>query len=202
MFLDRRLTRDDGRGLGQGVLDNRQTINNFELLFEARPKGIPRENFLTGYPTLLAHHLSIELLYPMHLFHHLTSQPVISQLNLFVENSIFPSDYHLVNLRILNDQYEDRILIPSNRLALIVRRFAYDCDQSYDRFFHFEQVFISLFSKTNSSWFFFSLTCSQHSNISFVVLKFNQSNKHLSPSDISNEIFHRHLNSLFLSRNL
>ena len=86
MFLDRRLTRDDGRGLGQGVLDNRQTINNFELLFEARPKGIPRENSLTGYPTLLAHHLSIELLYPMHLFHHLTSQPVISQLNLFVEN--------------------------------------------------------------------------------------------------------------------
>jgi alpha-mannosidase II len=36
VFLDRRLTRDDGRGLGQGVMDNRQVISTFKLLFEPR----------------------------------------------------------------------------------------------------------------------------------------------------------------------
>ncbi len=36
VFLDRRLTRDDGRGLGQGVMDNREIISTFELLFEPR----------------------------------------------------------------------------------------------------------------------------------------------------------------------
>lgn len=136
VFLDRRLTRDDGRGLGQGVLDNRETINTFKLLFELRDNIHPREHSLTGYPTLLAHHLSIELLYPVHLFHHLTSHPWIPSLNFFVKSSMLPGDYHLVNLRTLNDHTENQILIPSNRLAFILRRFASDCDPSV----HFEAV--------------------------------------------------------------
>ncbi len=36
VFLDRRLTLDDGRGLGQGVMDNLEIISTFELLFESR----------------------------------------------------------------------------------------------------------------------------------------------------------------------
>ncbi|CAF4462339.1 unnamed protein product, partial [Adineta steineri] len=36
VFLDRRLTRDDGRGLGEGVMDNRETISTFRILFEPR----------------------------------------------------------------------------------------------------------------------------------------------------------------------
>jgi len=36
VFLDRRLTLDDGRGLGQGVMDNREIISTFKLLFESR----------------------------------------------------------------------------------------------------------------------------------------------------------------------
>lgn len=128
VFLDRRLTRDDGRGLGQGVLDNRETISTFKVLFELRQ---PR-NSQPSYPTRLAHHLSIELLYPVHLFHQLPSHPWISSLNFFVKSSILPSDYHLVNLRTLNDHTQEEILIPSNRLAVILRRFASDCDSSID----------------------------------------------------------------------
>lgn len=36
IFLDRRLTQDDGRGLGQGVMDNREILSTFKLLFERR----------------------------------------------------------------------------------------------------------------------------------------------------------------------
>jgi hypothetical protein len=36
VFLDRRLTRDDNRGVAQGVTDNREIISTFKLLFEPR----------------------------------------------------------------------------------------------------------------------------------------------------------------------
>jgi alpha-mannosidase II len=36
VFLDRRLMRDDNRGLGQGVTDNREIFSSFKLLIEPR----------------------------------------------------------------------------------------------------------------------------------------------------------------------
>jgi alpha-mannosidase II len=36
IFLDRRLTRDDNRGLSQGVTDNREIFSSFKLLIEPR----------------------------------------------------------------------------------------------------------------------------------------------------------------------
>lgn len=36
LFIDRRLRRDDGRGLGQGVMDNRPIESSFQILFETR----------------------------------------------------------------------------------------------------------------------------------------------------------------------
>ena len=73
-----------------------------------------------------------------------------NELNLFLKSNLFPSDYHLVNLRTLNNNQNDMIYAPSKTLALILRRFAYDCDENYDRLFHFQQVsFVYQFNKEN-----------------------------------------------------
>lgn len=69
---------------------------------------------------------------------------MFSQINLFLTKDIFPGDYHLVNLRTLStnnsDNEQDN---PSNNVALILQRFAYDCEKNYEKFFHFEQVRIN-----------------------------------------------------------
>ncbi|XP_031491829.1 alpha-mannosidase 2-like [Nymphaea colorata] len=70
IMLDRRLTQDDGRGLGQGVLDNRPMNVIFHLLIEK--KVSVSVNDLAGpaplNPSLLSHRVSGHLNYPMHIF--------------------------------------------------------------------------------------------------------------------------------------
>jgi hypothetical protein len=111
----------------------------FFFCFSSFPQIADRTS-LTGYPTLLAHHHSIELLYPMHIFQSTLTKIPHNELNLFSKINLFPSDYHLVNLRTLNENRDDSKYSPSKNIALILRRFAYDCDENYDNSFHFEQV--------------------------------------------------------------
>jgi hypothetical protein len=76
----------------------------------------------------------------MHVFQSTLTKIPHNELNLFSKINLFPSDYHLVNLRTLNENHDDSKYSPSKNLALILRRFAYDCDENYDNEFHFEQV--------------------------------------------------------------
>ena len=64
VMLDRRLLWDDGRGLGEGVLDNRPTPSRFYLMLERKETAIkeslPDENIdphkrMVSHPTMQAH---------------------------------------------------------------------------------------------------------------------------------------------------
>ena len=133
-FLDRRLRRDDSRGLGQGVTDNRRIESTFQIFIESRSTGNHHhQTSLEGYPTLFAHHRSIEHLYPLHIFHSLTMNSSVHLLNLFHRSRFLPEDYHLVNLRMLKRQ----------QVALILRRFAYDCQDNEE--YHLQQVIHRLY---------------------------------------------------------
>lgn len=76
----------------------------------------------------------------MHVFQSTLTKVLHKELNLFAKTNLFPSDYHLVNLRTLNENRDDLKYSASKNVALILRRFAYDCDENYDALFHFEQV--------------------------------------------------------------
>lgn len=76
----------------------------------------------------------------MHIFQSNSAKVLHNEWTFFSKNNLFPGDYHLVNLRTLNDKQDDGKHHPSKNMALILRRFAYDCENNYDNSFHFEQV--------------------------------------------------------------
>ena len=82
----------------------------------------------------------------MHIFQSFSTKIPYNELNLFSKVNLFPSDYHLINLRTLNENRDDLKSSPSKNIALILRRFAYDCEENYDSSFHFEQVRKSIHS--------------------------------------------------------
>lgn len=85
----------------------------------------------------------------MHIF---ISNIPVNSLDLFLKPSVLPSDYHLINLRTLSDNQNS----PSKNFAFILRRFAYDCNDNYDKLLSFEQVRILVFIYLRKIiWFFF-----------------------------------------------
>lgn len=76
----------------------------------------------------------------MHIFQSTSTKVSHNEWTFFSKNNLFPGDYHLINLRTLNDKQADGKHHPSKNMALILRRFAYDCENNYDNSFHFEQV--------------------------------------------------------------
>lgn len=63
---DRRLTQDDNRGLGQGVLDNQPVLNIFRLLLENTESCTRTQtDHPSGFMTVKAHTEVQTLLHPM-----------------------------------------------------------------------------------------------------------------------------------------
>ena len=69
-MLNRRLVRDDGRGLGQGVMDNRPMNVVFHILVESNISTTLSSvsNPFPLSPSLLSHRVGAHLNYPLHAF--------------------------------------------------------------------------------------------------------------------------------------
>ncbi|KAJ7393930.1 hypothetical protein OS493_003599 [Desmophyllum pertusum] len=126
-FLQDKSTRDDNRGLGQGVTDNKVTAANFRLVVERfksphEPDGIP-----LAYPSLLSHRLLHHLNHPLFTF--VTPVESADSVNLLSNfNSLqsdLPNDIFMVTLRSVADKQRPR---PSGEALLVLHRLGYDCN--------------------------------------------------------------------------
>eukprot|EP00252_Welwitschia_mirabilis_P009727 TRINITY_DN2252_c0_g1_i1.p1 TRINITY_DN2252_c0_g1~~TRINITY_DN2252_c0_g1_i1.p1 ORF type:complete len:525 (+),score=82.78 TRINITY_DN2252_c0_g1_i1:173-1576(+) len=128
IMLDRRLVRDDGRGLGQGVMDNRPVNVVFHFLVE---KNV---SFLTELPSpapsLLSHRLSAQLNYPLHAF--LGKPQEVSVLGKPLKSfsplsAPFPCDLHVVNFKIPRpEMFFESSASKDPRFVLILQRRGWD----------------------------------------------------------------------------
>ncbi|XP_061825941.1 alpha-mannosidase 2x isoform X2 [Nerophis lumbriciformis] len=126
VILDRRLMQDDNRGLGQGVKDNKRTVNRFRLLLERRSTGNKMtDSATTSFPSVLSHMTNSILNHNVLALPVLPKRRGIPPLQTFAPlKSSLPCDFHLLNLRSIQSQDPNA---PSPYAALILHRLGFDC---------------------------------------------------------------------------
>lgn len=127
VMLDRRLINDDNKGLGEGVVDNTRIVCEFWLLPEYFKKiQQSSDATLLSRPSLLAHHLSNSLNYPVSMFSlaHPDDYQRIGSLKLLRE--CFPCDVHVVNLRV-QPRFKFAEMFSKNAF-LVLHRQSYSCE--------------------------------------------------------------------------
>ncbi|KAJ4972798.1 hypothetical protein NE237_005972 [Protea cynaroides] len=138
IMLDRRLVRDDGRGLGQGLMDNRPVNILFHILKESNISSAadPVSSHLFN-PSLLSHCVGAHLNYPMHAFVSKKSQVASVQLpprSFSPLLASLPHDLHIVTLKVPQPLKYSQQLHGASRFVLIIRRqqwdSAYYCQKS------------------------------------------------------------------------
>lgn len=140
VVLDRRLAQDDNRGLAQGVLDNKATPNTFRLFVERR-----RSSSGSSFPSLSAHHASLELIHPLFTFPQRSNlpssgdsglQPLINVTSSqfrsvsFLRPEALPCDFHVLNIRTMRATPSDDADFtprPGHRTALLLHRLGMEC---------------------------------------------------------------------------
>ncbi|XP_041853892.1 alpha-mannosidase 2x [Melanotaenia boesemani] len=127
VIMDRRLMQDDNRGLGQGLKDNKRTANRFRLLLERRSSNNKMmDSATTSFPSIVSHMTNAILNHEVLALPVLPKRRGIPPLQTFSPlKSIFPCDFHLLNLRSIQTLQDP--LSPSPYTALILHRLALDC---------------------------------------------------------------------------
>ncbi|VDO27798.1 unnamed protein product [Haemonchus placei] len=130
VILDRRLNQDDGRGLYQGVMDNRRTLSRFRLLVEPL---VPSDNINTaqervGYHSMVGLAQNMELHYPIV---RMISTGKIAEMVSGITSNL-PCDVHMTLLLIRTlagptDYNGNGLASPKNEAALILHRSLTDC---------------------------------------------------------------------------
>lgn len=131
IMLDRRLVRDDGRGLGQGVMDNRPLNIVFHILMESNISSIPTSvsNHLPLSPSLLSHLVGARLNYPLHAFiakkpQELSIQPPPRSFSPLA--APLPCDLHIVNFKVPRPLKYSQEPPEDSRFVLTLQRLHWD----------------------------------------------------------------------------
>ncbi|XP_059645198.1 alpha-mannosidase 2 [Cornus florida] len=131
IMLDRRLLNDDGRGLGQGVLDNRPMNVVFHILVESNISSTlnPDSNPLPLSPSLLSHCVGAHLNYPLHAFiakkpQEISVQPPSASFSPL--SASLPCDLHVVSFKVPRPLKFSQQAIEDLRFVLILQRRHWD----------------------------------------------------------------------------
>ena len=131
IMLDRRLVRDDDRGLGQGVMDNRPMNVVFHILAESNISSTsnPVSNPLPLHPSLLSHSVGAHLNYPFHGF--IAKKPQESAVQhpsryFSPLASPLPCDLHIVTLKVPRPSKYSQQPPEGSRFVLMLHRRKWD----------------------------------------------------------------------------
>ncbi|KAM7508098.1 hypothetical protein LguiA_018551 [Lonicera macranthoides] len=131
IMLDRRLVRDDGRGLGQGVMDNRPMNVLFHILIESNISytSSPSSNPYPMSPSLLSHLIGAHLNYPLHAFLAKDPQEISVQpppRSFSPLSAPLPCDLHVVNFKVPRPLKYSQQILEDPRFVLILQRRQWD----------------------------------------------------------------------------
>lgn len=130
IMLDRRLVRDDGRGLGQGVMDNRPMNIVFQILVESNisSPSVPILDHPLS-PSLLSHLIGAHLNYPLNIFfakkpEEISVQPPPRSFSPLV--TPLPCDMHIVNFKVPRPLKYYQLPLEEPKFALLLHRRHWD----------------------------------------------------------------------------
>ncbi|KAK4393043.1 Alpha-mannosidase 2 [Sesamum angolense] len=131
IMLDRRLVRDDGRGLGQGVMDNHPMNVVFHILVESNISSTPNPilNPHPLSPSLLSHLVGAHLNYPTHVFIAKTPESISMQpppRSFSPLATSLPCDLHIVGFKVPQPHKYSQQPIGEPKFALILHRRHWD----------------------------------------------------------------------------
>lgn len=131
IMLDRRLVRDDDRGLGQGVMDNRPMIILFHILLESNVSSSanPTLNPRPLSPSLLSHLVGAHLNYPLQIFiakkaEAISAQPPPRSFSPLVAS--LPCDLHIVNFKVPRPSKYSQQPLEEPKFVLVLQRRHWD----------------------------------------------------------------------------
>ncbi|KAA8530284.1 hypothetical protein F0562_004993 [Nyssa sinensis] len=154
IMLDRRLVRDDGRGLGQGVMDNRPMNVIFHIIVESNISSAsnPVLNPRPLSPSLFSHCVGAHLNYPLHAFiakkpQEVSVQPPPRSFSPLAAN--LPCDLHIVSFKVPRPLKYSQQPSEDPRSVLILQRRHWDssyCRRGRAQCLRFADEPINLFS--------------------------------------------------------
>lgn len=131
VMLDRRTLYDDYRGLGEGIVDSRLTRHKFWFIVEDIIRAGTDTESPGGYqvPSLMANYFASGLRNPPNIYfvENFDKPPQLkSRIQLLgTQDTSWPCDIHLLNLRTLSE--EQLPLFPSSSTLMILQRQGFDC---------------------------------------------------------------------------